>query len=130
MNLINEQVKDGNVTSDDYYNFLNGEPQNNRFLNHIESEQLGDVNGVKLKNSLKQRLNIKASEKKKAIQWGAAEWCDYHLGPTANDVYGKDLQKQAFGVCMEALKKDAAVQGVELYQLLLNKQIRDKFLQK
>ena len=30
---------------------------------------------------------------------------------------------------MEALKKDAAAQGVELYQLLLNKQIRDKFLQ-
>ena len=130
MNLISEQVKDGNVSTDDFYNFINGQPQNNRFLNHIESDQLGDVNGVKLKNAIKSKLNTKASQKKTAIQWGAAEWCDYHLGPTADDVYGKDLSKQAFGVCMEALKKDAAVQGVELYQLLLNKQIRDKFLQK
>jgi len=130
MNLINQQVKDGNISTDDFYNFINGQPQNNRFLNHIESEQLGDVNGVKLKNAIKSKLNTKASQKKTAIQWGAAEWCDYHLGPTANDVYGKDLSKQAFGVCMEALKKDAAVQGIELYQLLLNKQIRDKFLQK
>ena len=130
MNLINEQVKDGNVSTDDFYNFINGQPQNNRFLNHIESEQLGNVNGVKLKNAIKSKLNIKAGQKKTAIQWGAAEWCDYHLGPTANDVYGKDLQNQAFGVCMEALKKDADAQGVELYQLLLNKQIRDKFLQK
>jgi hypothetical protein len=129
MNLINEQVKDGNVSADDFYNFVNGEPQNNRFLNHIEQEQLGDVNAVKLKNAIKSKLNTKAAQKQTAIQWGAAEWCDYHLGPTANDVYGKDLSKQAFGVCMEALKKDAAVQGVELYQLLLNKQIRDKFLQ-
>jgi len=130
MNLINEQVKDGNVSTDDFYNFINGKPQNNRFLNHIESEQLGDVNGVKLKNAIKAKLNTKAGQKKTAIQWGAAEWCDHHLGPTANDVYGKDLSKQAFGVCMEALKKDAAVQGIELYQLLLNKQIRDKFLQR
>lgn len=130
MNLISEQVKDGNVSNDDFYNFINGQPQNNRFLNHIESEQLGDVNAVKLKNAIKSKLDTKASEKKTAIQWGAAEWCDYHLGPTADDVYGKDLSKQAFGVCMEALKKDAAVQGIELHQLLLNKQIRDKFLQK
>ena len=130
MNLINQQVKDGNVSTDDFYNFINGQPQNNRFLNHIEQEQLGDVNAVKLKNAIKSRLNTKAGEKKKAIQWGANEWCDYHLGPTANDVYGKDLSKQAFGVCMQALKKEADVQGVELYQLLLNKQIRDKFLQK
>ena len=129
MNLINEQVKDGNVSTDDFYNFINGQPQNNRFLNHIESEQLGNVNGVKLKNAIKSKLNTKAGEQKKAIQWGANEWCDYHLGPTANDVYGKDLSKQAFGVCMQALKKEADVQGVELYQLLLNKQIRDKFLQ-
>ncbi len=129
MNLINEQVKDGNVSADDFYNFVNGEPQNNRFLNHIESDQLGDVNGVKLKNAIKSKLNTKAAQKQTAIQWGADEWCDHHLGPTANDVYGKDLSKQAFGVCMEALKKDAAAQGVELYQLLLNKQIRDKFLQ-
>lgn len=129
MNLINEQVKDGNVSADDFYNFVSGEPHNNRFLNHIEQEQLGDVNAVKLKNAIKSKLNTKAAQKQTAIQWGADEWCDYHLGPTANDVYGKDLSKQAFGVCMEALKKDAAVQGVELYELLLNKQIRDKFLQ-
>jgi len=130
MNLISQQVKDGNVSTDDFYNFINGQPQNNRFLNHIESEQLGDVNGVMLKNAIKSKLNTKAGQKKTAIQWGADEWCNYHLGPTADGVYGKDLSKQAFGVCMEALKKDAAVQGVELYQLLLNKQIRDKFLQK
>ena len=129
MNLINEQVKDGNVSADDFYNFVNGNPQNNRFLNHIESDQLEDVNAVKLKNAIKSKLNTKAGQKQTAIQWGADEWCDHHLGPTANDVYGKDLSKQAFGVCMEALKKDAAAQGVELYQLLLNKQIRDKFLQ-
>ena len=129
MNLINEQVKDGNVSADDFYNFVSGEPHNNRFLNHLESEQLGDVNSVKLKNALKSKLNTKAAQKQTAIQWGAAEWCDHHLGPTANDVYGRDLSKQAFGVCIEALKKDAASQGVELYQLLLNKQIRDKFLQ-
>ena len=129
MNLINEQVKDGNVSADDFYNFVNGEPNNNRFLNHLESEQLGDVNSVKLKNALKSKLNTKAAQKQTAIQWGADEWCDHHLGPTANDVYGKDLSKQAFGVCMQALKKEADLQGVELYQLLLNKQIRDKFLQ-
>ena len=40
MNLINEQVKDGNVSADDFYNFVSGEPHNNRFLNHIEQEQL------------------------------------------------------------------------------------------
>ena len=129
MNLINEQVKDGNVSADDFYNFVNGEPNNNRFLNHIESEQLGDVNAVKLKNAIKSKLNTKAAQKQTAIQWGADEWCDHHLGPTAEGVYGKDLSKKAFGVCMQALQKDAAAQGVELYQLLLNKQIRDKFLQ-
>ena len=129
MNLINEQVKDGNISADDFYNFVNGEPNNNRFLNHIESEQLGDVNAVKLKNAIKSKLNTKAGEKQTAIQWGADEWCDHHLGPTADGVYGKDLSKKAFGVCMEALKKDADSQGIELYQLLLNKQIRDKFLQ-
>ena len=117
MNLINEQVKDGNVSTDDFYNFINGQPQNNRFLNHIESEQLGDVNGVKLKNAIKSKLNTKAGQKQTAIQWGADEWCDHHLGPTANDVYGKDLQNQAFGVCMEALKKDAAVQGLSLIHI-------------
>ena len=129
MNLINEQVKDGNISADDFYNFVNGEPNNNRFLNHIESEQLGDVNAVKLKNEIKSKLNTKAAQKQTAIQWGADEWCDHHLGPTADGVYGKDLSKKAFGVCMEALKKDADSQGIELYQLLLNKQIRDKFLQ-
>ena len=77
----------------------------------------------------KSKLNTKADQKQTAIQWGADEWCDHHLGPTAEGVYGKDLSKKAFGVCMQALQKDAAAQGVELYQLLLNKQIRDKFLQ-
>ena len=129
MSLINEQVKDGHISSSDFYNFLNNEPHNNRFLNHIESDQLEDVNVVKLKNAIKSKLNTKAGQKQTAIQWGADEWCDHHLGPTAQDVYGKDLSKQAFGVCMQALQKDAAAQGIELYQLLLNKQIRDKFLQ-
>ena len=120
MSLINEQVKDGHVSSTDFYNFLNNEPHNNRFLNHIETDQLEDVNAVKLKNAIKTKLDTKAAQKQTAIQWGAAEWCDDHLGPTANGVYGKSLSKQAFGVCMQSLKKEADVQGIPLHMFLID----------
>ena len=132
MSLINDQVKDGHVSSSDFYNFLNNKPHNNRFLNHIETDQLGDVNAVKLKNAIKTKLDTKATEKETAIQWGADEWCDYHLGPTANGVYGKSLSKQAFGVCMQSLKKEADAQGIPLHMFLLdnNNPIIQKFLRR
>jgi len=132
MSLINEQVKDGHISSTDFYNFLNNEPHNNRFLNHIETDQLEDVNAVKLKNAIKKKLDTKAEQKQTAIQWGAAEWCDDHLGPTANGVYGKSLSKQAFGVCMQSLKKEADVQGIPLHMFLIdnNNPIIQKFLRR
>ena len=57
---------------------------------------------------------------KTAHQWGAAEWCESALGPNASEVYGKNLDRQAFAVCMQNLKTQAISQGVPLYQLVLN----------
>ena len=42
------------------------------------------------------------------------------LGPNASEVYGKNLDRQAFDVCMQNLKTQEVSQGVPLYQLVIN----------
>tara|TARA_S200000501_G_scaffold317392_1_gene310736 strand:- start:12 stop:767 length:756 start_codon:yes stop_codon:yes gene_type:complete len=132
-NLIMEQVEDDHVSASDYINFLEGKSHNNRFLNHLETEHFNEVSPIKIKNDLKQSISTSVEEtfkaagkditeaKKKALQWGADEWCDNILGPTANGVYGKSLSKQAFGVCMKALTTQAESQGVPLHMFLLDR---------
>ena len=131
--LISDQIDTEKISGIDLYNFLNNKPQNDRFLNHLEKDLLGNIPPNKFKNEIKEMYNTKASNilgkasiadneqsQKMARQWGAAEWCESALGPNASEVYGKNLDRQAFAVCMQNLKTQAVSQGVPLYQLVIN----------
>ena len=131
--LISDQIKNEKINDIDLYNFLNNKPQNDSFLNHVEKDLLGNIAPNKFKNEIKESYNELADNvlgkaanpdnkksQDKALQWGAAEWCESALGPNANEVYGKNLDRQAFAVCMKSLKTQAEAQGVPLYQLVLN----------
>ena len=131
--LISDQIDAEKISGIDLYNFLNNKPQNDRFLNHLEKDLLGNIPPNKFKNEIKEMYNTKVSNilgkasiadnkesQKTAHQWGAAEWCESALGPNASEVYGKNLDRQAFAVCMQNLKTQAISQGVPLYQLVLN----------
>ena len=131
--LISDQIKNEKISGTDLYNFLNNKPQNDSFLNHVEKDLLGNIAPNKFKNEIKESYNELAANvlgkaanpdnkksQDKALQWGAAEWCESALGPNANEVYGKNLDRQAFAVCMKSLKTQAEAQGVPLYQLVLN----------
>ena len=84
-----------------------------------EKDLLGNIAPNKFKNEIKESYNELADNvlgkaanpdnkksQDKALQWGAAEWCESALGPNANEVYGKNLDRQAFAVCMKSLKTD------------------------
>ena len=118
-NLIQEQVNNKGISNLDLYNFLKDEPTNNRLLNHIANEQMGDVDPVKFKNELRQRVDIDAEFKKNAIQWGAKQWCDDFLGATATGDVGAD----AFSVCVQALEKET---GTQAWEFFLNPALREQ----
>ena len=131
--LISNQIENEKISGIDLYNFLNNKPHNDSFLNHLEKDLLGNIPPNKFKNEIKDSYSKLASNilgkasspdnkksQDKALQWGAAEWCESALGPNASEVYGKNLDRQAFAVCMQNLKTQAVSQGVPLYQLVLN----------
>ena len=130
--LISDQMKNEKIDDMDFYNFLNNKPHNDSFLNHVEKDLLGNIPPNEFKNEIKESYSELASNvlgkasnpqnkksQDKALQWGAAEWCKDHLGENASDVYGKNLDRQAFAVCMQSLKSQAEAQNVPLYQLVI-----------
>ena len=131
--LVYKQIIEDKIDGIDAYNFLNNRPQNDSFLNHVEKDLLGNIPPNELKNEIKESLTKRAStvvdkannpastqNQDLAQQWGAAEWCKENLGEHASDVYGKNLDRQAFAVCMQSLKTQAEAQNVPLYQLVIN----------
>ena len=139
--LISDQIKNEKINDIDLYNFLNNKPHNDSFLNHVEKDLLGNIAPNKFKNEIKESYNELADNvlgkaanpdnkksQDKALQWGAAEWCESALGPNANEVYGKNLDRQAFAVCMKSLKNQADAQGVPLYQLVLNPELFNRLV--
>jgi len=118
-NLIQKQVNNKGISNLDLYNFLSDQPTNNRLLNHIVTEQMGNVDPVKFKNELRQRVDIDAEFKKNAIQWGAKQWCDDFLGATATGDIGAD----AFSVCVQALEKET---GTQAWEFFLNPALREQ----
>ena len=54
--IIDDNFKDGSIPSTDLYNFLNNKPHNNALLNHLQDEQLGNVDPIKLRNSIKNKI--------------------------------------------------------------------------
>jgi len=118
-NLVQKQVNNGGISNLDLYNFLSDQPTNNRLLNHIVTEQMGNVDPVKFKNELRQRVDIDAEFKKNAIQWGAQQWCDDFLGATATGEVGAD----AFSVCVQALERET---GTQAWEFFLNPALREQ----
>ena len=140
--LVSKQIIDEKIDGIDAYNFLNNRPQNDSFLNHVEKDLLGNIPPNEFKNEIKEGLTKRAStvldkannpastqNQDLAIQWGAAEWCKEHLGDNASDVYGKNLDRQAFAVCMRSLKTQAEAQNVPLYQLMINPELFNRLVQ-
>ena len=115
--IINDNFKDGSVPSTDLYNFLNNKPHNNALLNHLEDEQLGNVDPIKLRNSIKNKIDKKAETTN--IQWGAKQWCDEMLGPTATG----DLTKDSLAICVGAIE---AQTGTQAWEFLLNPALRER----
>ena len=101
----------GNLTSKDFKNEIKDS------YNELASNVLGAASNPDNKKS-----------QDKALQWGAAEWCKEHLGDNASDVYGKNLDRQAFAVCMQSLRTQAEAQGVPLYQLVLNPELFNRLV--
>ena len=115
--IINDNFKDGSVPSTDLYNFLNNKPHNNALLNHLEDEQLGNVDPIKLRNSIKNKIDKKAETTN--IQWGAKQWCDEMLGPTATG----DLTKDSLAICVGAIE---AQTGTQAWEFFLNPALRER----
>lgn len=115
--IINDNFKDGSVPSTDLYNFLNNKPHNSALLNHLEDEQLGNVDPIKLRNSIKNKIDKKAETTN--IQWGAKQWCDEMLGPTATG----DLTKDSLAICVGAIE---AQTGTQAWEFLLNPALRER----
>ena len=65
--LYHVQKQLNNIDSVDLYNFLKGQPTNDRLLNHLLDEQMGDVDPVKFKNKLTQAMDVNAELKKFAM---------------------------------------------------------------
>ena len=140
--LVSDQITKEKISDIDLFNFLNNKPHNDSFLNHLENDLLGNIPPNKFKNEIKDSYSELASNilakasnpankksQDKALQWGAAEWCESALGPNASEVYGKNLDRQAFAVCMQNLKTQAEAQNVPLYQLVINHELFNRLVQ-
>jgi len=117
MGIIQKQLN--NIDSVDLYNFLKGGQSNDRLLNHLLDEQMGDVDPIKFRNKLTQALDVNAELKKNAIQWGAKQWIDHHLGSTATG----SLEQNAFTIGIQALEKET---GVQAWEFFLNPALRER----
>ena len=140
--LVSDQITKEKISDIDLFNFLNNKPHNDSFLNHLENDLLGNIPPNKFKNEIKDSYSELASNvlakasnpankksQDKALQWGAAEWCESALGSNASEVYGKNLDRQAFAVCMQNLKTQADAQDVPLYQLVINPELFNRLVQ-
>lgn len=140
--LVSDQITKEKISDIDLFNFLNNKPHNDSFLNHLENDLLGNIPPNKFKNEIKDSYSELASNvlakasnpankksQDKALQWGAAEWCESALGSNASEVYGKNLDRQAFAVCMQNLKTQAEAQDVPLYQLVINPELFNRLVQ-
>jgi len=117
MGIIQKQIN--NIDSVDLYNFLKGGKSNDRLLTHIIDEQMGDVDPIKFRNKLTQAMDVNAELKKNAIQWGAKQWIDHHLGSTATG----SLEQDAFTIGIQALEKET---GVQAWEFFLNPALRER----
>ena len=117
MGIVQKQLN--NIDSVDLYNFLKGQPTNDRLLNHLLDEQMGDVDPVKFKNKLTQAMDVNAELKKNAIQWGAKQWIDHYLGTTATG----DLEQDAFTIGIQTLEKET---GIQAWEFFLNPALRER----
>ena len=115
--VIRDGFEDGTIPSTDLYNFLQNTSHNNALLNHLEDEQLGNVDPIKLRNSIKNKIDKKAETTN--IQWGAKQWCDEMLGPTATG----DLTKDSLAICVGAIE---AQTGTQAWEFLLNPALRER----
>ena len=116
--IIDDNFKDGSIPSTDLYNFLHNKPHNNALLNHLEDEQLGNVDPIKLRNSIKNKIDKKAETTN--IQWGAKQWCDEMLG--ARSATG-DPKIDSFAICISALEQQT---GTQAWEFLLNPALRER----
>ena len=117
MGIVQKQLN--NIDSVDLYNFLKGGQSNDRLLNHLIDEQMGNVDPVKFRNKLTQAMDVNAELKKNAIQWGAKQWIDHHLGSTATG----SLEQDAFTIGIQALEKET---GVQAWEFFLNPALRER----
>ena len=87
--LVSDQITKEKISDIDLFNFLNNKPHNDSFLNHLENDLLGNIPPNKFKNEIKDSYSELASNvlakasnpankksQDKALQWGAAEWCE------------------------------------------------------
>ena len=116
--IIDDNFKDGSLPSTDLYNFLNNKPHNNALLNHLQDEQLGNVDPIKLRNSIKNKIDKKAETTN--IQWGAQQWCDEILGPRSAT---GDPKIDSFAICISALEQQT---GTQAWEFLLNPALRER----
>ena len=113
-----EILIDENVESVDLYNFIHNKPHNNALLNHLEEEQFGNVDPIKLRNDIKTKISKTA--KTTNIQWGAKQWCDEILGPRSAT---GDPKIDSMAICIKALEQQT---GTEAWEFLLNPALRER----
>ena len=87
-------------------------------LNHLQDEQLGNVDPIKLRNSIKNKIDKKAETTN--IQWGAQQWCDEILGPRSAT---GDPKIDSFAICISALEQQT---GTQAWEFLLNPALRER----
>ena len=88
-------------------------------LNHLLEYQMGDVDPIRFRNDLRIAMDVNAELKKNAIQWGAKQWCDEMLGPTATG----DPTKDSMTICVKAIE---AQTNTEAWEFFLNKDLRER----
>ena len=117
MGIVQEQLK--NINKSDVYDFLKGGKTNDLLINHLLEDQMGDVDPIKFRNDLRDAIDVNAELKKNAIQWGAKQWCDEMLGPTATG----DLTKDSLAICVGAVE---AQTGTQAWEFFLNPALRER----
>ena len=117
MGIVQEQLK--NINRSDVYDFLKGGKTNDLLINHLLEDQMGDVDPIIFRNDLRTAIDVNAELKKNAIQWGAKQWCDEMLGPTATG----DPKIDSMTICVKAIE---AQTNTEAWEFFLNKNLRER----
>jgi hypothetical protein len=117
--LIETEWNAKRISQSDYINFLEGKPQGDLFLNHLLTDQMGDVDPILFANNLKEKTKDLALDVKTAQQWNADTWCraqGYPQGFTP---------QVAFEICVGAFE---AQTGQPAWKSFLNPAITDRYL--